>query len=113
MGCGGSDIKLSLDCESKNKTDSFDEPLRTQYIWYKSSDSLQGSDGSVTPYRSHDDFEITFLRNTPTELRNPTNPYRKVKFNKTTKELYIELKNGFVIRGVDTTDEYLKCRVIE
>ena len=31
-----------------------------QFIWYKSTNSLESSFGNVTPYKSENDFEITF-----------------------------------------------------
>ena len=61
IGCSNN-ANLTLDCELD---EIFNEDLvekRTQFIWYKANNSLQGKDGSVTHYAYHNDFIIYFMR---------------------------------------------------
>jgi len=61
IGCSNN-ANLTLDCELD---EIFNEDLvekRTQFIWYKANNSLQGKDGSVTPFAFQTDFMIHFMR---------------------------------------------------
>jgi hypothetical protein len=62
VGCSDNDMKLTLDCELDNRWNPGVFEKKMQYIWYESTNSLQGKNGTVTPYKYENDFEITFER---------------------------------------------------
>ena len=62
VACSDNDIKLTLDCELDDRYNEGVFAKRIQFIWYKSNNSLQGVDGTVTSYKFENDFEVTFER---------------------------------------------------
>ena len=86
VGCSDNDIKLTLDCELDDRFNESVFAKRIQFIWYKSNNSLQGVDGTVTPYKFENDFEVTFER------------------KDTRRILYNKIENSLTLMNLDDTD---------
>ena len=86
VGCSDNDIKLTLDCELDDRYNESVFAKRIQFIWYKSNNSLQGVDGTVTPYKFENDFEVTFERKDTRGI------------------LYNKIENSLTFLNLDNTD---------
>ena len=73
-----------------------------QFIWYKNENHLKGSSGSVTPYRSENDFNVTFEK----YFLNGPERYRTIELNKIKNTLLVE---EFKLSGMKEFSLFYKC----
>ena len=57
-GCAKDEKLLVIECFNKDTGKSWDNPV---FIWYKSNNSLDGSNGTSTPHQYSDDFKSVFF----------------------------------------------------
>ena len=87
-GCAKDEKLLVIECLNKDTDKSWDNPV---YIWYKSNNSLDGSDGSSTPHQYSDDFKSVFFRDFVSERAvNPDTERREITFNEFKNDLSIK-----------------------
>tara|TARA_B100001057_G_C22111812_1_gene667316 strand:- start:19 stop:402 length:384 start_codon:yes stop_codon:yes gene_type:complete len=106
IGC--SNKKMTLDCKfveilpEDHPGWMVDLKYDRQFIWYKNENHLQGSSGSVTPYRSENDFNVTFEKYFP----NGPERYRTIELNKIKNTLLVE---EFKLSGMKEFSLFYKC----
>ena len=87
-GCAKDEKLLVIECFNKDTDKSWDTPV---FIWYKSNNSLDGSDGSSTPHQYSDDFKSVFFREFVKEIAvNPNTERREITFDEFKKDLSIK-----------------------
>ena len=78
---------LVLECFNYDAAKNWDQPV---FIWYKANNSLDGSDGSSTPYQSHNDFRTTFVRDFTDDIAvDPRTERREIIYDEFKKDLSI------------------------
>ena len=105
-----SNVKMTLDCEfvqiiPEDHPDWMKNLKRdSQFIWYKNQNHLQSNSGSVTPYRSENDFNVIFERYFPGGEK-----YRTVTFNKIKNTVLIEERK---LSGMMEFSLFYRCEKI-
>ena len=112
FGCAEEEKLLVIECINKDNAKKWDNPV---FIWYKSNNSLDGSDGSSTPHQYSNDFKSIFFREFVREIAiHPDTERRQITFDEFKKDLLIER----TWRPEDGKPYYVKpntysCKVLE